>query len=244
MLRSEIMHAEFPKGRLPGEAELMVAYAVPRAVVREALAMLRAESLIDRLQGSGTMVVTSPVISDFDAAHHSDAPDGPVFDPFSEPIVHDRSEVPTPPVVARRLGARVGDPCLRLDYVAHAAGTPQFMATNYLLFPEAAAVARTPFRTDFYALLRDARVRAVRTDFAFGAAGADEHVAALLGVAPGFALLTAEQVIYGPGGRPFDFAVIYLRPDRGMVLHHIACSFVIPPESTGRSALDDADGAP
>jgi aspartate aminotransferase-like enzyme len=45
MLRSEIMHAEFPKGRLPGEAELMVAYAVPRAVVREALAMLRAEGM-------------------------------------------------------------------------------------------------------------------------------------------------------------------------------------------------------
>ncbi|SEM32818.1 DNA-binding transcriptional regulator, FadR family [Xaviernesmea oryzae] len=56
-LRDQILSGAFPPGaRLPSEAQLTQSYNVSRTVVREAIAVLRADLLVDARQGSGVYV--------------------------------------------------------------------------------------------------------------------------------------------------------------------------------------------
>ncbi len=60
-LRSSIQSGQFPPGaKLPTEAQLMESMGVSRTVVREAVAVLRAERLLDARQGAGVFVLKAP----------------------------------------------------------------------------------------------------------------------------------------------------------------------------------------
>jgi GntR family transcriptional regulator, transcriptional repressor for pyruvate dehydrogenase complex len=62
-LRQSIASGQFaPGGRLPTEAQLSETFGVSRTVVREAIAVLRADQLVDARQGSGVYVL-KPVAS-------------------------------------------------------------------------------------------------------------------------------------------------------------------------------------
>jgi DNA-binding FadR family transcriptional regulator len=58
-LAAEIASGRYPRGaRLPSEQELTAALGVSRTVLREAVAVLRAEGLVEARQGSGVFVAT------------------------------------------------------------------------------------------------------------------------------------------------------------------------------------------
>lgn len=60
-LRRRILAGEYaPGARLPSEAKLTEAYGVSRTVVREAMAALRADGLVDARQGAGIFVLDPP----------------------------------------------------------------------------------------------------------------------------------------------------------------------------------------
>ncbi|WP_344859476.1 GntR family transcriptional regulator [Amycolatopsis ultiminotia] len=215
LLRSAVQGDRLPGGQLPGEAELMAQHGLPRAAVREALALLRAEGLIERTQGIGTHAVTHPVSTGITEAHGTSSPaPTSVLNRRTRPRVLDRSVVPLPAVAAERLGAPPGTPCLRLEYVALHEEEPLWLATNYALFPEAEKLRDCPFITDWYALLADAGVEFGASEFVIGAETADPHTAAVLTVPAGAPVLAIEQTIVDVAGRLFDLAFIHTRADR------------------------------
>ena len=56
------MGGQFPPGsRLPSEAQLTEAHGVSRTVVREAIAALRADRLVEARQGAGVFVLEAEV---------------------------------------------------------------------------------------------------------------------------------------------------------------------------------------
>jgi GntR family transcriptional regulator, transcriptional repressor for pyruvate dehydrogenase complex len=60
-LRQAIVTGQFPPGsRLPSEAQLTEAHGVSRTVVREAIAALRADRLVEARQGAGVFVLEPP----------------------------------------------------------------------------------------------------------------------------------------------------------------------------------------
>jgi GntR family transcriptional regulator, transcriptional repressor for pyruvate dehydrogenase complex len=60
-LRQTIFSGQFPPGsRLPSEAQLTAAHGVSRTVVREAIAALRADRLVESRQGAGVFVLGAP----------------------------------------------------------------------------------------------------------------------------------------------------------------------------------------
>ena len=60
-LRQAIFSGQFPPGsKLPSEARLTVAHGVSRTVVREAIAALRADRLVESRQGAGVFVLVVP----------------------------------------------------------------------------------------------------------------------------------------------------------------------------------------
>ncbi|MBF8193450.1 GntR family transcriptional regulator [Nonomuraea sp. K274] len=215
LLRSAILRGTFPGGVLPTEAELMASYGATRATVRETLAVLRREGLIDRRPGVGTHVVVKAVMTQLVEAHG-------VEPPGQESLLNrrlrarelDRSMIPLPHLAADRLGVPAGVPCLRLEYVSLFGDEPHGMATNYVLNPEAGRMRDQPFVHDWYALLNEAGVGYEQSEFVCGCAPADAATAALLGIAEGSPLITIEQVISDASGRPFNLAYIHVRGDR------------------------------
>jgi GntR family transcriptional regulator len=129
-----------------------------------------------------------------------------------EPL--DETVVPAPEFVSAKLGLEPGERVLRLEYVSNFDGAPHGVATNYVAFPEADALSGTPFRTDWYQLLRDSDLTIGSSEWVLGCVNADPSVASLLELAPGAAVMLGEQVICDDGGRPYDFAVCYIRTDR------------------------------
>jgi GntR family transcriptional regulator len=215
MLRAAVQGGRFPAGQLPSEAELMAANGASRGTVREALAMLRTDGLIERTQGVGTHAVARPLATKLTEAHGAITPTPEsLLNRRTRPIVLDRSEIPTPGAVADRLGVPVGTPCLRLEYVAVYEEEPIWLATNYALFPEAARLRDCPFVTDWDALMADAGVELGQSEFVIGCELADPLTAEVLGIPPGAPMFVTEQTIADRSGRPFDLAFVQTRADR------------------------------
>jgi GntR family transcriptional regulator len=212
LLRSAVLGGGYPGGQLPSESELMAMHGSSRATVREALAQLRADGLIERTQGIGTHVVTTPVTTRMAEVHGvvTPGPNGILSSGRMRPRVLDRSVIPAPPTVAAGLSIPAGTPCLRLDYVALFDDEPVALATNYVLFPEAGKLVDRPFRSDWYEFMADGGVEFGTSEFVIGCELTDAALAAELGVPEGTPLTSLEQTISDPAGRPFDLAFIYM----------------------------------
>ncbi|WP_084703847.1 GntR family transcriptional regulator [Phaeacidiphilus oryzae] len=219
LLRSHILHGGHPDGRLPSEPELMRRHSASRTAVREALALLRDEGLVERLRGVGTHAVCHSVTTRLAEAHGVAAPDPRQARAHEVRVrVLDRSALPAPDAVAERLGVPVGSPCIRYEYLSLRDGRPVFVATNYALAPEGERLLGVPFRTDWYRLLGDAGLTVGQSEFLIGSGLADSTNAPLLGLEPGSPVMLLEQIIRDPEGRPWDLAFVVIRSDRFLFL--------------------------
>jgi len=214
LLRCEVLRGGYADGVLPSEASLMLAYGVSRQTVRDALDLLRREGLIERLQGTGTLVIAARDATQLMDVHGVVTPAPGGFVRGLTPRVLEKTVMPMPRPVAAALGEAEGTPCLLLEYVAYSGDQVTAVCTNYLRFPEADRVLAAPFTGDWYRLMRDAGLTVTETDLLMEATLADEELAAVLQTAPGAAVLTMEQVIRDETGRPYDFAVLRSRGDR------------------------------
>jgi GntR family transcriptional regulator len=215
LLRSELTRGGFAGRRLPAEEQLMNDFGVSRSAVREALALLRHEGLIDRLQGIGTVDVHHKIVSDLPETHGVIEPrPGSMWSGQMRVHVLDWSEVALPEIAAAALDVAIGSPALRVDYLGMLDGHVLGVATNYVSSPAAPRLRREDFRTDWYALLDAAHLTVGESTWLMEAAIADAHDADLLGVVIGAPIMIAEQVIYDETGKAFDFAVTRGRGDR------------------------------
>jgi GntR family transcriptional regulator len=144
-----------------------------------------------------------------------------LFNRRLRPRILDCTTLPAPESVARRLGVPPSSECLRLEYVALFGEEPVGIATNYIIAPEAERIRRTPFVSDWYALLGDAGVDLGDSEVVLSCSSADSATAHPLGVALGTPLMSMEQVIHDSAGRAFDLAFIHTRGDRFLLTSRI-----------------------
>lgn len=209
LLRAAIVHEEFPAGILPGEAELMLAFSASRQVVRDALALLRDEGLVKRVQGTGTFSVASKVCHGFDHLH------GP--EPEREVVSHRVLSVEreaAAPRVAERLGLGHGTDCGVIEYLTVLDDEPYYAATAYVPPQLIEVVERGQSVSEWYSVYERAGHDIGVTDQAVEAIVADELVAALLGVPAGFPLMLFERLVRDTAGRPLEYAFARVRGDR------------------------------
>ncbi|HEX4431804.1 MAG TPA: GntR family transcriptional regulator [Frankiaceae bacterium] len=213
LLRSEVLAGRYTDGLLPSEAALMIEYGASRATVRSALNQLRLGGQVERIQGTGTFVVAERYalrLVEFHGVERAISPDA-----MLTADVLDNRVVPMPAPVAAQLEETTGAPCLRLEYRGLSHGRVIALCTNYLRFPEAAAVMNLPFDSHWYDLMTAAGLDVAGTDLLIEAVLADDSdLAGLLEVEVNAPLLAAQQVIRDGNGRPFDFAILRLRADR------------------------------
>lgn len=209
LLRAAIVHEEFPAGALPGEAELMLSFSASRQVIRDALALLREEGLVKRVQGTGTFSVASKVRHAFSHLHGPE----PAMERVSHRILAVGKEVAAPRV-ADRLGLLPGTECGVVAYLAVLGAEPYYACTAYVPLPLLGVVKHGQAVTEWYAVYESAGFELGVTDQAVEAIVADDDTAALLDVLPGAPLMLFERLVRDHTGRPLEYAFARVRGDR------------------------------
>ncbi len=213
ILRHQI-HAGTVGDALPGEQDLAAEHRTSRNTIRDALALLRDEGLIDRAPRVGTRVAARK----FD--HGLDALLG--LQETLEGRGTVRNEVRTgqhitaPPVVARRLGLAPGEPVVYLERLRYLGDQPLSLDLTYLTPDIGARVLDHDLaHTDVFVLLEELSGQSLGSaDLTVEAIPADRHTAATLDVSAGAPLLMLERLTRLEDGTPVDLEYIRMRGDR------------------------------
>jgi GntR family transcriptional regulator len=213
VLRHQI-HTDTYCDGLPAEQELAAEFFVSRNTIREALAILKHEGLIDRGPKVGTHVAQRK----YD--HRLDALLGlkESFKNYGEVRNEVRAAMPVaaPPSVARRLRLEHGEQVVFIERLRFLGDLPLSLDLTYLVPDIGAKLLGYPLENnDVFALIEQVSgQRLGSAALALEAISADAHSAATLQVPDGAALLMLERLTSLDDGRPVDLEYIHLRGDR------------------------------
>lgn len=214
VLRQQVLRDAFPDGVLPDERWLAVEFGTSRNTVREALDALRAEGLIDRRPGVGTVVVNrkyphglNRLMGLAETLHEH----GEVANE-----VRTASVVRPPGVVARRLGLAAGDSVVYIERLRHLNGLPLSLDLTYLTTDVGEPLLGADLEhRDIFGLIEQTSGRRLGVaELTVEAVNADAHSAGVLDVPKGAALLVVERLSHLEDGRPVDLEFIRFRGDR------------------------------
>jgi GntR family transcriptional regulator len=213
VLRHQI-HAGAYDGGLPAEQELAAEFFVSRNAIREALAVLKNEGLIDR----GPKVGTHVALRKYD--HGLDALVGlkETFKEYGEVRNEVRAvqHLAAPPAVARKLRLQPGGDVVFVERLRYLGDLPLSLDLTYLAPDIAGDVLAHPLETnDVFSLIEQVSGQRLGTAaLALEAVSADAHSAATLQVPDGAPLLMLERLTSLADGRPVDLEYIRMRGDR------------------------------
>lgn len=208
------IHAGGYQHGLPTESELAAEFLVSRNAVREALAVLKAEGLIDREPKIGTHVA----IRKYD--HGLDALVGlkETFKGYGEirNEVRATMTVTAPPSVAHKLRLHPGEPVVFVERLRYLGDLPLSLDMTYLARDIGEAVIEHSLETnDVFSLIELVTAQRLgHAGVAVESVTADAHSAAILQVPENAALLLLERLTHLDDGRPVDLEYIRMRGDR------------------------------
>lgn len=213
VLRHQIHAGAFDEV-LPTEQQLATEHSASRNTVREALALLKDEGLIDRAPKVGTRVGTRKYDHGLDellGLQETLKGHGTVRNE-----VRTAQHITAPPAVARRLGLEPGERVVYLERLRYLADRPLSLDLTYLV-PDIGAevLANDLENTDIFVLLEKISGRSLgHADLALEAIAADPHTASTLDTPDGAPLLMLERLTRLDDGRPVDLEYIRMRGDR------------------------------
>lgn len=213
VLRQQIHSDAYPEG-LPAELELAAEFSVSRNTIREALAVLKHEGLIDRGPKIGTHVAQRKYDHGLDALLGLKE----TFKDLGEVRNEVRAAMPVtaPPSVARRLRLQPGEQAVFIERLRYLGDLPLSLDLTYLAPDIGREVLTHPLETDdLFALIEEVSgQRLGSAALALEAIPADAHSAATLQVPDGAALLMLERLTSLADGTPVDLEYIRMRGDR------------------------------
>lgn len=213
LLREEIVCGRYgPQSLLPGERELGLEYAVGRNVIRDALTLLRNDGLVDRVQGSGTFVLSSKALHRFDRVHAINDSAQRARRVTGDVLTMTTIIAPRP--VAELLRLTPGAECAVIEYTAAIGTTPFSVSTSYLPLEIGARIDRTAFTGDFYQLLETAGFAVGGGDLSVEAVAADARSAAIVHVSPGSPLMLFHRRLNSTDGSPLEVGFVRCRGDQ------------------------------
>ncbi|OHU98389.1 GntR family transcriptional regulator [Mycobacterium talmoniae] len=213
VLRHQIHAGAYDDG-LPAEQDLAAEFFASRNTIREALAVLKTEGLIDRGPKVGTHVAQHK----FD--HGLDALLGlkETFKGHGEVRNEVRAAAPVaaPPSVARRLRLQPGDQVVFIERLRYLGDLPLSLDLTYLVPDIGTEVLGHALESeDVFPLIEQVSGQPLGSaSLALEAIPADPHTAATLQLPDGAALLMLERLTSLDDGRPVDLEYIRMRGDR------------------------------
>ncbi|UAL65412.1 GntR family transcriptional regulator [Streptomyces angustmyceticus] len=214
LLRHQVLGGRFPEGVLPPEEVIGAEYGVSRNTVRQALDLLRAEQLVVRRPGVGTVVVGQKY------PHALDRLRG-----LAETLhAHGRvtnevrtiSPVPAPAPVADRLRLPPRGEVLYVERLRRLDGLPLSLDLTYLPMDIGLPLLDADLEHhDVFRLIEESAGQPLGTaEISLEAVNADAHTAAVLEAPRGTAVLMLERLTRLADGSPVDLEFIRFRGDR------------------------------
>ena len=211
LLREKILSGAFAAGsKLPTESELIRQYGVGRVTVRQALATLAEDGLIERRQGRGTFVTERKtrrraLEGRVDLTCSLDQ----IITPGSgeQAVIIEMNRVDADSQEADLLSVAPGEPIYRIKCLGMREDRPYSLTLSYLPAEIGENLTREELshgsslqliETKFGLKLQSAKQRIY-------AALADPYLAKLLNVRVGAPLLSIERTAYASDGRPMEF---------------------------------------
>ncbi|MGX1881638.1 GntR family transcriptional regulator [Streptomyces sp. NPDC055287] len=214
LLRHQARTVGFPGGVLPLEGRIGADFRVSRNTVRQALDLLRAEGLVERQPGVGTVLVSEKY------PHGLDRLQG-----LAETL-HEHGEVTNevrtagpvcaPGPVARRLGLAEHSDVLCVERLRRLNGLPLSLDLTYIPMDIGFGLLDCDLEhNDVFRLIEELSGQPLGTaDITLEAVNADAHSAAVLEAPRGAAVLMLERLTHLRDGRPVDLEFIRFRGDR------------------------------
>ncbi|MET7569595.1 GntR family transcriptional regulator [Streptomyces sp. NPDC005492] len=214
LLRHELLADRFADGALPHETTLATEYGASRNTVRQALDLLRAEGLVERLPGVGTVVVARKYPHGLDrlmGLAETLREHGQVTNE-----VRTLGPAPAPAPVAARLRVQPGADVLYIERLRRLNGIPLSLDLTYLPLDIGTELLDADLEnTDVFRLLESVTGQGLgHAEITLEAVNADVHSAAVLEAPRGTAVLMLERLTHLADGRPVDLEFIRFRGDR------------------------------
>ena len=215
ILRARIRTGVYGNLPLPSESQLAADFAASRNVIREVLALLREEGLVDRIQGAGTFVVADRAVQGLDRLRGL-AESFQTGDRRVTNRVLLAEIVPATPIVAERLELERGTPVVVLERIRTLGGVPLSLDASYLTANVGAPLLEMDLAgCDVFGLLEaELGLPLGLAAVSIEAVAADATVAGLLEVRRGSPLLLLERLTHTDTGRPIDLEYVRYRGDR------------------------------
>lgn len=202
---------------LSSEWELVSSYHTSRGVIREALDLLRAEGLIDRLQGAGTFVVSPerqiiPIEEVGGMVRNLDDGDARVrWDLLEYEVVE------APPLIAERLRIPEGSQVVYAERRQMLDGEPVLLRSSWMPVEigDILTVDPAATRRSIYDLVEKALGHPIeRAELRIEATLADASTTDVLGVPEGAPLVLLERLVFDIHDRPVEYGHSRIRADR------------------------------
>jgi GntR family transcriptional regulator len=214
VLRRQVLGGVFSGGTLPAETQLAADFGVSRNAVRGALDVLRAEGLVHRVPGVGTVVAAPKYPHGLDhllglaevMRDHGDV--------SNEVRAAGVSTLPGP--IAARLGLPAGAAAVYVERLRRMGGLPLSLDLTYLAKDIGEPLLGADLaHNDIFTLIEQHTGQSLgRAELTIEAINADEHSAAVLETPSRAALLMVQRLTYLADGRPVDLEYIRFRGDR------------------------------
>jgi GntR family transcriptional regulator len=204
-----------PGHRLPGDHQLCKTYDVSRTVVRQALAELETEGMIERVKGRGTFVAprrtSEKLVQSLTGLYEDVAARGGHL----RSQVRRQEVVPADEQIATQLALQLGAPVLAIERLRFVDDEPWVLVTTYLPYDVAPGLLEDDLREQsLYALLENTYgVRLTHGQRGVEAVAAREDLAHALGIKVGDPLLALRSISFSRH-RPIEVFVAYHRGDR------------------------------
>ncbi|MFF7974521.1 UTRA domain-containing protein [Streptomyces sp. NPDC007905] len=214
LLRHQVLSGAFPDGALPHESTLATDYRASRNTVRQALDLLRAEGLVERQPGVGTVVVAQKYPHGLDrlmGLAETLREHGRVTNE-----VRTMGPAPAPAPVAERLRVPAGADVLYIERLRRLNGLPLSLDLTYIPLDVGTALLGADLEnTDVFRLLEAITGQPLgHAEITLEAVNADAHSAAVLQAPRGAAVLMLERLTHLADGQPVDLEFIRFRGDR------------------------------
>lgn len=205
-----------PGDRVPGDHELCREYEVSRTVVRQALAELETEGVLERIKGRGTFVshqkTAESLVQSLTGLYEDVAARGG----------HLRSEVrrlevePADEATAQDLEIELGTPVVVVDRLRFVNDEPWALTITHIPARLVPGLVDFDLReVSLYAVMEsEFGLRLVRGRRSVEAAVASLQLGRTLGISKGAAVLLLRSVSTGVDGRPLEAFVAFHRGDR------------------------------
>jgi GntR family transcriptional regulator len=231
LLRTELLSGDWSEQPLPGEDALIRKYGVSRGIIRDVLAILAEQGMVERVRGAGTFPLAPSAFQheievSRDLAQEVNAQGTRVAIRTTYASLH-----PAPSFIAERLEIGSGAKVVILESVTSLDGFPLSIRSAFMPADPFAVLLDHPvsgLNRSPYELIAEVLHEPVGdTELQIGCSGADPISAGLLQVNVGFALLDTSRVIRALDGRPLEYSVSHARSDR-LVFAHVMRSFGNP----------------